>query len=109
MDFTKLTATLEKLGYQVSLFPTAAQAADYLNEQIDGCSVGIGGSVTLRDMGMYELLSSLTGREKVEALLDKSTPGGKFTLTEYPRGEKALLALRAKVNTLLRNALKKKK
>lgn len=58
MDFTKLTATLEKLGYQVSLFPTAAQAADYLNEQIDGCSVGIGGSVTLRDMGMYELLSS---------------------------------------------------
>ena len=53
MDFTKLTATLEKLGYQVSLFPTAAQAADYLNEQIDGCSVGIGGSVTLRDMGMY--------------------------------------------------------
>jgi hypothetical protein len=58
MDFTNLTATLEKLGYQVTCFGTAAQAAAYLNEQIDGCSVGIGGSITLRDMGIYELLSA---------------------------------------------------
>jgi hypothetical protein len=58
MDFTNLTATLQSLGYRVSSFDTAAQAADYLNRQIDGCTVGVGGSVTLRDMGMYELLSA---------------------------------------------------
>ena len=63
----------------------------------------------LQDQRVYEVLASHMGREKVEALLDKHTPGGKFTLTEYPRGEKAVLDLRAKVNTLLRSALKKKK
>jgi hypothetical protein len=58
MDFTKLTATLEELGYKVTCFDTAAQAADYLNGQIDGRTVGIGGSVTLRDMGIYDRLST---------------------------------------------------
>ena len=63
----------------------------------------------LQDQRVYEVLSSYIGREKVEAFLDKNTPGGKFTLTEYPKGEKAVLDLRNKVNTLLRSALKKKK
>ena len=58
MDFTNLKATLESLGYQVSCFDTAAQAADYLDRQIDGKTVGIGGSVTLQQMEMYERLSA---------------------------------------------------
>lgn len=58
MDFTNIKATLESLGYQVSCFDTAPQAADYLDKQIDGKTVGIGGSVTLNELGMYERLSS---------------------------------------------------
>ena len=58
MDFTNIKATLESLGYQVSCFDTAAQAAEYLDGQIDGKTVGIGGSVTLNELGMYERLSS---------------------------------------------------
>ncbi len=57
MDFSTAAAALQKRGYKVSVFETAAQAAAYLNEQIDGTSVGFGGSVTLHEMGLHESLS----------------------------------------------------
>lgn len=57
-DLKKLTRTLEGLGYTVRYFDTADQAADYLDGQIDGKSVAFGGSVTLRDMGLYSRLSA---------------------------------------------------
>jgi len=56
MDFAKAAAALQKRGYTVSVFDTAAQAAAYLNEQIDGTSVGFGGSVTLKELGLYETI-----------------------------------------------------
>ncbi|MBE6114472.1 MAG: lactate utilization protein [Erysipelotrichaceae bacterium] len=56
--FTKLKENLEKKGYPVSVFACRKCAAKYLNEQIDGKSVGFGGSVTLRQMGLYESLSA---------------------------------------------------
>ena len=49
---------LEARGFSVRTFATAAEAAAYLNEAIDGKTVGFGGSVTLQDMGLYELLGS---------------------------------------------------
>lgn len=58
MNFTKVTESLQKNGFQVSCFETAEEASKYLNEQIDGKTVGIGGSITLKDMGMYESLGS---------------------------------------------------
>ena len=57
-DFKKLTETLESLGYTVSSFATAAEAADYLDGAIDGVSVGIGGSITVKEMGLYPRLSA---------------------------------------------------
>lgn len=57
IDYEKLTKTLEALGYRVSHFATAQQAADYLDGQIDQTSVAFGGSVTLKDMDLYPLLS----------------------------------------------------
>ena len=54
--FTKVAENLKKLGYQVSVFDTAAQAADYLCGEIKDTTVGFGGSITLRDMGLYERL-----------------------------------------------------
>ena len=57
-DFKKLTETLESLGYTVSSFATAAEAADYLDGAIDGVSVGIGGSITVKEMDLYPRLSA---------------------------------------------------
>lgn len=57
-DFGKLADTLLSLGYTVQYFDTAAQAADYLDQQIDGQTVGIGGSVTIRDMNLYPRLAA---------------------------------------------------
>ena len=57
MDFTVIKSNLTKLGYKVSCFDTAAEAAAYLDEQIDNASVGFGGSVTLDQMKLEELLS----------------------------------------------------
>lgn len=58
MEFTTLKTNLEKLGYKVSCFDTAAQAAAYLNQEIDQKTVGFGGSCTLQEMGLYESLSA---------------------------------------------------
>lgn len=58
MDFTVVKKNLEELGYKVSCFATACEAAEYMNEQIDGKSVGFGGSMTLQEMGLYEKLES---------------------------------------------------
>ncbi len=57
MDFTVIKSNLTKLGYKVSCFDTAAEAAAYLDDQIDNTSVGFGGSVTLDEMKLEELLS----------------------------------------------------
>jgi len=57
-DYAKLTATLEGLGYTVHTFDTAAQACDYLDSRIDGTTVGFGGSMTLKDMGLYPKLAA---------------------------------------------------
>lgn len=58
MDFTTLKENLVKLGYTVSEFETAKDATKYLDEQIDQTTVGIGGSITIDQMGVYEALAS---------------------------------------------------
>ena len=54
--FTNVAENLENLGYQVSIFDTREQAADYLCGQIQNTTVGFGGSMTLREMGLYDRL-----------------------------------------------------
>ena len=55
--FTKVAENLKNLGYQVTLFDTKEQAADYLCDQIKDTTVGFGGSMTLREMGLYDRLA----------------------------------------------------
>lgn len=57
-DFSTVKENLEAKGFRVSAFETAQAAADYLNGAIDGVSVGFGGSVTLDQMGLYDLLAA---------------------------------------------------
>ena len=58
MAFETLKKTLEGNGFTVSVFETGAEAAAYLNREIDGVSVGCGGSMTLRDLGLYDSLAA---------------------------------------------------
>lgn len=57
-DINKLRENLLARGFGVSYFETAQQAADYLDQQIDGVSVGFGGSVTVQELNLYERLAS---------------------------------------------------
>lgn len=57
-DLKKAAENLKSRGFSVQTFQTAEEAAAYLNGAIDGKTVGFGGSVTLRDMGLYESLSA---------------------------------------------------
>ena len=58
MAFEKLKETLERNGFQVSVFATGEEAAAYLNREIDGITVGMGGSMTIADLGLKESLST---------------------------------------------------
>ena len=56
-DIERLRKNLEDRGIRSSYFATAQAAADYLDRQIDGTTVGIGGSMTVKAMGLYPRLS----------------------------------------------------
>ncbi len=57
MNIETLSKNLQKKGIALSHFATAAEAADYMNAAIDGKTVGIGGSMTIHAMGLYERLT----------------------------------------------------
>lgn len=54
--FDTVKKSLEDRGYAVRVFATGAEAAAYLNEAIDGKTVGFGGSMTLDQLGLYDTL-----------------------------------------------------
>ena len=57
MNIEKTIKNLKTRGFQVSHFATGAEAAQYINGAVKGCSVGIGGSKTIEALGLYETLS----------------------------------------------------
>ena len=61
----------------------------------------------LQDQRVLEKLGSLVGRDAVLKELHKLAPGKKMKIDNYPKGEKAVLSLRNKINTMLRKALNK--
>lgn len=52
-----LCKNLEKRGFTPHVFPDRKAAADYLAENIHGVTVGIGGSVTVQELDVYDRLS----------------------------------------------------
>ena len=56
-DLQKAARALERRGYDVRTFSTAAEAAAYLDGQIDGKTVGIGGSMTVKQLGVADRLA----------------------------------------------------
>ena len=57
MALEQVKEALEKNGFAVSVFATGEEAAAYLNRQIDGVTVGMGGSMTLAQLGLGESLA----------------------------------------------------
>jgi L-lactate utilization protein LutB len=58
MNVQRTMESLTRAGFAAHYFETAKEAADYLDESISGKTVGIGGSVTIEQMGLYERLSA---------------------------------------------------
>ena len=58
MDLQKALQSFEKHGFQTAFFETKEEAANYLNAAIDGVSVAYGGSMTVAQMGLLDLLKT---------------------------------------------------
>ena len=58
MAFENVKKNLEARGFSVVTFSTASEAAAYLDGAIDGADVGIGGSMTVQQMGLHEKLAA---------------------------------------------------
>lgn len=57
-NLEKLRKNLEKNGFHTSCFSTADEAAAYLNDKLDGRTIGIGGAITARELGLDKSLST---------------------------------------------------
>lgn len=58
IDFSNLQKQLEKLHYTVKIFENKEDATDYLADSLHGKTIGMGGSVTIGQMGLYEKLKA---------------------------------------------------
>lgn len=56
MNLETLQKNLEANGFSYRCFPTAQEAADYLAGALHGKTIGMGGSVTMDAMGLYDRL-----------------------------------------------------
>ena len=57
-DFEKARKNLENRGFRAHVFATGAEAADYLAQTLHNTCIGIGGSVTIDEIGVYDRLSA---------------------------------------------------
>lgn len=55
-DFTEIKNNLKKLGYKVTTFEKGCEAAEYIGRAIKDSTVGIGGSQTIKELNLYEVL-----------------------------------------------------
>lgn len=58
MQTERLQENLTRRGFSLAAFPDRASALAYLNEKIDGVTVGIGGSMTVKELGLYDSLAA---------------------------------------------------
>lgn len=71
MDVSAVLQALQKKGYTARFFKTKKEACDYLFSTVEGERIGFGGSATLDELGLFELLS-----EKNEVLWHWRCPAG---------------------------------
>ena len=93
MDLTRLQKNLEALGYTYRYFPTAQAAAGYLTARLAGKTIGIGGSMSIDSLGLYEKLS-----EQNTVHWHWKTPGPE-TLAQAARAQVYLTSVNAIAET----------
>lgn len=57
-DVEKLRKNLEREGFVTSYFETGEEACAYLDQKLDGTTIGFGGSVTVQELGLYDKLAT---------------------------------------------------
>ena len=57
-DLEKTRKNLENRGFRAHVFATGAEAADYLAQTLHNTCIGIGGSVSIDEIGVYDRLSA---------------------------------------------------
>lgn len=57
MDYTTIRQNFESHGFTTQLFSTGQEVCDYLAKKLERRTIGFGGSVTLKEIGLYEALS----------------------------------------------------
>lgn len=57
MDKDKLITNLQRKGYKVECFDTSKEAVKFMTDSISGKTVGIGGSMTVKEMGLDTALA----------------------------------------------------
>ena len=80
IDFETLKENLKARGYQVSVFSTGMEAAEYLDSKIDQMSVGIGGTLSVKAINVYDKLASHNnvywhwiGEEEIKTAMEKAS------------------------------------
>lgn len=56
MNRERLKMNFENHGFKTAFFATGREAAEYLTGRIEGCKVAIGGSMSVKETGLSELL-----------------------------------------------------
>ena len=56
MNIDKTMKNLRSRGFGVKFFETGAEAAEYLKAELEGFTVGFGGSMTLKTIGIADML-----------------------------------------------------
>ena len=56
----------------------------------------------LQDQRALQLLERFMSRKQIMKMLDKFAPDGKMSMSSYPKGEKNMLAIRKKINAMLK-------
>lgn len=78
MDYQKAIENLQKHGFSAVYFATAAEAAAYLKGELQGETIGFGGSLTCDQMGLYDLLG-----QQNKVLWHWKTPADKEQFADF--------------------------
>lgn len=57
MNIENVCKNLENRGFIAKYFKTGKEASEYLNQEINNKSVAFGGSITLKELGLFDTLS----------------------------------------------------
>jgi L-lactate utilization protein LutB len=56
MEYLQIRSNFERHGFTSQVFATKADACNYLDETLQNQTIGFGGSETLREMGLFDVL-----------------------------------------------------